>query len=291
MKLDVFAPLDRRERALHRAAYRRHFFSRNGPFDSRTLTFERREAHLRRLLDVAPAARGSETIDAAVFRARYSRFEPHQPASGVLLLLLAIVKLQVVPLAPCTHWFDQLVSRAPPEVDDTKLLVLAEEALDFHLLNSSTRLFALSPPGARRLGGAARTALHGVPCGPGFVGRPLQFARRLLDVVSLLELLRTSRDILRGKPHLLEPLEERLLEVLVDRVGHVSFSRTELGAAELARARALLPALTLALFEERREMLTIGAFALFPSTDVIRYQLSDLLPDAVRRRAYLVATD
>jgi hypothetical protein len=57
-------------------------------------------------------------------------------------------------------------------------------------------------------------------------------------------------------------------------------------AEETHDARVALPALTLALFAERREMSAIGAFSLFPSTDVIRYRLKALLPEAVRRDAF-----
>jgi hypothetical protein len=52
-------------------------------------------------------------------------------------------------------------------------------------------------------------------------------------------------------------------------------------------ALPLLAIVNAVLVDERRETSAIGAFSLFPSTDVIRHRLNGLLPEHVRLNAYL----
>jgi hypothetical protein len=54
-------------------------------------------------------------------------------------------------------------------------------------------------------------------------------------------LLEATRHILAHDPELRDALEERIVEVLIDEIGHIGFNRTLLGPAGMAYARALFP--------------------------------------------------
>jgi hypothetical protein len=61
----------------------------------------------------------------------------------------------------------------------------------------------------------------------------------MIGVLVFLELLAAARTILKHAPPVRDAIEERLIEILIDEIGHVSFQRLTMGRAGLALTRAL----------------------------------------------------
>ena len=115
------------------------------------------------------------------------------------------------------------------------------------------------------------------------MARPLVLAGEILGTIMFMNLLQASERVLKHDPELRDSVQERLTEILVDELGHVSFNRMCLGGAGLAQARALVPIVALTL---RSAIPEFSALGLVPSPDT-QVIAPTSLPEAVRRTAYL----
>jgi hypothetical protein len=79
-------------------------------------------------------------------------------------------------------------------------------------------------------------------------------------VLVFLELLDAARTILKDAPTVRDAVEDRLIEILIDEIGHVSFQRLSMGRTGLALTRALLPIVALGLSSAVPEVRALGAF-------------------------------
>ena len=81
-----------------------------------------------------------------------------------------------------------------------------------------------------------------------------------------------------------DAVEERLTEVIIDEIGHVSFNRLCLGSVGLANARMLCPIVAAGLHDAVPEFRPLG-LKLGTHVDRPLFERSEL-PDEVRRRAF-----
>lgn len=93
---------------------------------------------------------------------------------------------------------------------------------------------------------------------PDFFRYPLVLVAEFLGVVMMSRMLRSVREIFQTTPPLRDGLEERLIEVLIDEIGHVSYNRLQLDSRGLALARALLPAVALGIGRPVEEAEVLG---------------------------------
>ena len=98
-------------------------------------------------------------------------------------------------------------------------------------------------------------------------------------------LLRRTREILADEPVLRELFEERVTEVLIDEIGHVSFYRMLLGSSGLRLASALLPLVAVGLRGAIPEAERAGVMPV-PWDEVFSFELRDI-PDEIRARAFV----
>jgi hypothetical protein len=101
----------------------------------------------------------------------------------------------------------------------------------------------------------------------------------------LAHMLRLLREVFKAAPSLRDALEERLIEVLIDEIGHVSYNRLQLNAWGCALAKAMLPLISVGIGCPVTEARALGLFPI-PLRDVFAFEMNQL-PDAIRRAAFI----
>ena len=114
----------------------------------------------------------------------------------------------------------------------------------------------------------------------------LKLASEIYSVMIFTRLLLVTREIMARDPVLRDALDERVSEVLIDEIGHVSFARLCLGARGLAAARVLLPLIVMALRKPIPEAAALGILPL--SWEHVRSFDLRHVPEDVRCRAFVV---
>jgi hypothetical protein len=280
--LDVFSPLSLEERRAQHAAYRQFLLERDGAVDIPTRTLALREAGMARYAKPLPRLR---EIDQALFQQQYDRFDGRRRMSGEAGLLLALVKANAAEAYGVTQTFDTVYRRAQRANDDVEVLLLIEETYHTRILLSSTVLFGLDITTPFRPAAPLRGLISGISRGPEDLSRPLILAGEIVGAVTFINLFHKAREVLKHDAELRDAMEERIVEVLTDEIGHITFNRLLLGPAGLRVARLLMPLVSKALSIALPEL---GALGLHASADgAAGVTTSNRLPEAVRRAAFV----
>ena len=158
---------------------------------------------------------------------------------GDVLLLLALTRLHEAFGFGSPAEYRQTVLRSLRDADDTGVIVVVEKAYDARTLSTTAALFGVVPQArGGRLPSVAATVLAGGR-GAAPLRTSLLLAAEIVHVIALLNLHRVTREVLRASPALRDGVEERLLDVLTDAVGHVCFRRLCTDAVGLARAERI----------------------------------------------------
>ncbi|HYO96340.1 MAG TPA: hypothetical protein VER33_17600 [Polyangiaceae bacterium] len=280
--LNVFTPMKRAARPQQRLAYRSFLADRDGVPDLEQRTLSRREESLSRFLRPLAAER---ELDRAAFYAQYERFDPTSPTSPETLLLLTLVKVNAAEAFGVNSTYEQARSRADANEDDLEVVLLIEESYHTKILLSSARLYGMDVQAPYTPPTALRTLIGGIAHTPEFLSRPLILASEIFGTLSFLKLLQAAGTVLKHDPELRDAVEERLTEVLIDEIGHVSFNRMCLGHAGLAQARVLLPLVARGLRNAIPEFAALGIDLSCDGAEQIT--TSTHLPEAVRRAAFV----
>lgn len=120
---------------------------------------------------------------------------------------------------------------------------------------------------------------------PDVLARPLTLAGEMMGLLVFLRLLDAARTVLKHAPSVRDAVEERLLEILIDEIGHVSFQRLSMGRAGLALTKALLPIVALGLASSIPEVRALGAIPRAPVEGITALARGGL-PETVRRNAF-----
>ncbi|HKP64885.1 MAG TPA: hypothetical protein VJV78_49470 [Polyangiales bacterium] len=280
--LDVFSPLSLEARRAQHAAYRQFLLERDGDLDLTARTLSLRESGMARYAKPLPRVR---EIDQALFQQQYARFDVRRRMSGEAGLLLALVKANAAEAYGVTQTFDTVYRRAQRVQDDVEVLMLVEETYHTRILLSAAVLFGLDITTPFRPAPPLRALISGISRGPDSLSRPLVLAGEIVGAVTFLNLFHKAREVLGHDPELRDAMEERVMEVLTDEIGHISFNRMLLGPAGLRTARVLLPLVSKALSIALPEL---GALGLHASAEGAEHvTTSHALPDAVRRAAFV----
>jgi hypothetical protein len=202
-----------------------------------------------------------------------------------MLLLLALVKVNAAESWGVNQTFESAIERASAADDDTELIVLCEEFYHTKILLSSACLYGIRVGETARPHIALRTLITGIATTPEVLSRPLTLAAEMLGVLVFLNLLDRARDLLKDVPSVRDALEERLVEILIDEIGHVSFQRLEMGRAGLAYTKRLLPVMAFGLSNAIPEVRALEAL---PKSPIENLALAgSRLPETVRRSAFI----
>jgi hypothetical protein len=280
--LDLFSPLSLEARRAQHAAYRQFLVERDGALDLATRTLSRREAGMARYAKPLPRLR---EIDQALFHEQYARFDVRRRMPGEAGLLLALVKANAAEAYGVTQTFETVYRRAQRVRDDVEVLLLVEETYHTRILLSSTVLFGLNITTPFRPGAPLRALISGIARGPEDLSRPLVLAGEIVGAVTFLNLFHKAREVLKHDAELRDAMEERIIEVLTDEIGHISFNRLLLGPAGLRTARLLLPLVSKALSIALPELGALGLHASAEGAETVT--TSKDLPDVVRRAAFV----
>jgi hypothetical protein len=282
--LDIFSPLSLEARRENRAAYQKFLTDRDGVVDIERRTLTRREEGMARY--TKPLARIRE-MDSRLFEARCASFDPKAETPPEVLLLLALVKVNAAESFGANRTYERVFRHAIKHNDSLELTLLIEETYHTRILLSSTVLYGIEVTAPFKPPASLRALIAGITKSPEFVSRPLTLASEILGTLVFAKLLEKTHHILRHDPELRDSVEERLCDVLVDEIGHVSFNRMCLGGAGLAQARMMLPILGMTLAGTVPELSALGAMSSAATRDLTPLSTGRGLPEHVRKVAFL----
>jgi hypothetical protein len=282
--VDLFSPLPPEARRENRAAYQSFLAARDGIVDLERKTLTRREEGMARY--TKPLARLRE-MDRALFDSQYAVFDRKVEMPPEMMLLMALVKVNAAESFGANRTYDKFLHRAVKKEDSLELTLLIEETYHTRILLSSAVLYGMEVTSAFKPPAALRALISGITVTPEFISRPLTLASELLGTLVFTRLLEKARAILAHDPELRDAIEERLCDVLVDELGHVSFNRMCLGGAGLAQARMMLPILGATLGGVIPELSVLGTMSSFSEGDLDAVYNGTRLPDHVRKAAFL----
>jgi hypothetical protein len=282
--LDLFSPLEPGVRRDGLVAYRQFLAQRDGEVDVESRTLARREQGMQRFMRPLPRVR---EMDRELFRAQYENFDRKKKTPPEMLLLIGLVKVNAAETYGVSQSFDKVYRRAIESEDDLELVLLIEETYHTRILLSSAILYGIDVASPYRPHAGLRALIGGINHAPDFISRPLVLAGEILGTLSFIHLLHKAREILGHDPELCDAVEERVSEILVDEIGHVSFNRMCLGAAGLAETRLLLPAVVMGLSSAVPELGMLGALAAGVSDELALLNTERRLPEHVRKAAFI----
>jgi hypothetical protein len=284
MLTDIFRPFPREARSETLAAYKTFLAARDGAMDLEKRQLSRREEGMARYEQSPSRIRD---IDRDLFARQYEAFDPKARTAPELMLLLALVKVNAAEAYGVNRNYELQLRRAVKKGDDLELMLLCEETYHTRILLSSARCYGIEVKAAYTPPTALRVLIGAIGGTPQVVSRPLIMAAEVMGVLSFLNLLEKTRTILRHDPELRDGIEERLCEVLVDEIGHVSFNRALLGSAGLAQARMLLPVLGATMSSVIPELKALGTMPSGSQDEVTSLAKASRLPAQVARAAFV----
>jgi len=280
--LDVFTPLSADAQRASRDAYRQFLTERNGAADVQNRILARREERMTHYARPLPRVR---EIDRPAFLEQYARFDPRRKMSREALLLMALVRINGAEAYAVDEHFDTAYQRALSGQDDLEVLLHIEETYHTRILLSSAVLYGLDITAPYVPPLSLRALIGSITRGPDVLSRPLILAGEIVGTSTFLNLLYATREILKHDPELRDAIEERLTEVLIDEIGHISFNRMLLSRSGLRRARWLLP---LVAAGSAATVPVLGAIGLRTlADDATTVTTTSRLPEAVRRAAFV----
>jgi len=279
---DLFRPLPPEAQREQRLAYRSFLADRDGTPDIAARTLSYREERMKLFLRPGLAPR---ELDRGSFEAQYARFDPSRPTSREALLILALVKVNAAEAYGVNSSYPKALRRARALDDDLELMLLIEETYHTKILLSSALLYGIAVDGPYTPPPSLRLLIAGIEHAPEVLARPLTMAAEILGTALFSNLLHVARDVCQADPELRDALEERLTDVLIDEIGHISFNRMCLGERGLERVRSLLPWVARGLAGAMPEL---GALGLEVTGRGIEDVLSARrLPESVRQAAFI----
>jgi hypothetical protein len=277
----IFTALTPEARRDQRDAYREFVAVRDGAVDVTRRRLARREAKMRDYLTPVSAPR---PLDRPLFEAQYASYDPQRTTPPEMLLLLSLVKINAAEAYGVEKMMAPLMARAQREADDLELVLTIEEDYHTRILLSASSLYGLDVSGAYRAHLGLRALIGVLSTVSHTMSRPIVLAAELVGTLYFLDLLRVARDVLKEVPAVRDAVEERLTDVLVDEIGHVSFNRLCLGSLGLTQARMVFPLVAAGLSDAVPELRTLG---LRLPTEIDRpLATRPDVPEHVRRQAF-----
>jgi hypothetical protein len=279
----VFDPVPEPLRRERLEAYAAFLAERDGEPDFARRTLARREA--------ATAAFEQTTLRydgpfaAALFEAQHRRYDARRPTPAEVALLLVFAKIN----ANEAYGVERVTRSARADGDDlpSRLLrlLLLEETYHTRLLLSATAIFGVRVTEPARPVTMTRAIVAGVAGLPEAAARPILLAGEILGILTFLRLAAAVRRVFADRPEIRDALEERVTEVLIDEVGHMSYNRLLSVGGTFAVLRRLLPLFALGTRGALPEAEALGMLPL-PVREVLSFDVG-ALPQEVRRRAFV----
>lgn len=259
-------------------AYREFLARRNGP------DFATRDE---RMKGFDPSSvRAKTAVDSARFNRNYASFSDPN-VSEEELALLAFVKMNAG-----EAYGVEVVSKArlkkltaPGLANEVERILTDEERYHTRLLVGAAGHFeGLSVGDAWRPSLPLRTLIGTLARLPSQFFHPVLLASEIAGVHTFNWMLLRLRTLFPDQPAVRESMERRLLEVLIDEIGHIAFNRVMVGSLGRSFARQLAKLVAQSHRVSGRELIALGY-----GTDTLgtidRFDFQDL-PEEVRRHAF-----
>jgi hypothetical protein len=161
-----------------------------------------------------------------------------------------------------------------------------EEKYHTRILLGATAQFDLqAPTGAWRPALPLRVLIGALTWSPKVLFHPVLLGAEISGLFTFNWMLQRVGEIFRDEPAVRETLEQRLMEILVDEIGHVAFNRLAVGPLGMAAAKALAPRIASAAAHITPEL---GALGWKESLTEFEHFDFASLPEEARRRAFFV---
>jgi len=225
-------------------------------------------------------------IDAARFNRNYGRFR-ETDISEEELALLTFVKVNAG-----EAYGVEVVSKArlqkitaPGLPTQVERILADEERYHTRLLVGAAGHFeGLQVGDAWRPPVALRVLIGSLAHLPTVFFHPLLLASEIAGVHTFDWMLRRLKTLFRDQPAVRESMERRLIEVLIDEVGHITFNRVMVGAIGRAVARQLAKGVAQSYRTMTPEIVALG-YGQADLGTIDRFDYRDL-PEEVRRNAF-----
>jgi hypothetical protein len=281
--IDVFEPMSPDAQRDQRAAYRAFVIERDGTADFEQRTLARRELSTQRF--TRPPARIRE-LDRQLFDAQYAQYDAKHKTPVEMTLLLALLKINASEAYGVKLAYDNAKKRALASEDDLELRLLIEETYHTRILLSAANAYGMDVTPPNTPPGALGLLIASIATTPKFVARPLTMAAEILGTLLFLNLLHCTRSELAHDAELRDAFEERIIEVLVDEIGHIGWNRMTSGPLALAQTRLILPRVALSLGNAMPEVAALAVMPDNPEGLILALRDSPRLPEAVRKQAF-----
>jgi hypothetical protein len=280
---DVFEPIPRSLRSERLEAYAAFLAERDGEPDFSRGTLARREASA--LSFEQTSLRYDGPFAASLFDAQHRQYDRRRPTPAEALLLLVFVKIN----ANEAYGVERVTRSARLGGDDLAArllrLVLLEETYHTRLLLSASVLFGVRVTEPARPVPVTRAIVAGISNLPEVASRPIMLAGEILGILTFLRLLDAVRRVFTDHAEIRDALEERVTEVLIDEVGHMSYNRLLADGSTFAGLRPLLRLLAIGTRWALPEAEALGMGPI-PISEVLSFDIG-ALPAEVRRRAFV----
>lgn len=280
----LFGPVPEtpREDLLH--AYLAFLERRNGTLDASS-DYPLREQWLAERN--ASQVRYQGAVDEELFHRGYARFDPAVAKSPALAALLAFVKMNAG-----EAYGVEVVSRARYQrpatsdaFDRVERVLSKEETYHTRILLGATRHFGVpEPKGAWKPALSLKLLIGTLAHTPRSLFHPVLLASEVGGVFTFNWVLRRLKDLFPDQPQLREVMEERMMDILVDEIGHVAFNRLAVGPTGMNAARSIAPHVAKATAEMTPELRALG-FTKDALRDFDSFGLSQL-PEQARAKAF-----
>ena len=285
LRPSFYAPIPESAREDLLLAYRRFLERRNGDMDL-TRGFSLREEWLREASSWGSQYQGP--VDGEQFNRAYASFAEVKKLSLPELALLTFVKANAG-----EAYGVEVVNRVRQKrVDGTKLFHQVERLLSFEetyhtrILIGATQHFGVKVEGAWRPNLQLRLLIGSLAYAPGIFFHPILLASEISGVFVFHWMLKRVGEIFKDQPAVRESMEQRLIEILVDEVGHVAFNRMAVGPLGLSVVRNMVPSIMQGVTGTTPEYKAMGLNG-HELSKINGFDL-DQLPEEVLRRAYFV---
>jgi len=280
-----FAPAPGRDADDLWADYRAFLTERNGVLDVDT-GFDKREAAMRDMASWGGTFDGR--VDPERFRRNYTAYDG-EGLTGPELALLAFCKVnagEAYGVDVTRRARAHLLDRDEPIYRVEKCLAREE---DFHtriLVGATQHFEGVEVGGAWSPAWPLRLLIFALATFPTALYHPVLLGAEISGVFTFNWLLERLKTVFPRDPQVRESMERRLIEILVDEVGHVAFNRVAVGRLGLAVALPLALRINGAVPTMVPELGALG-FDTHERSALTRFDYASL-PEEVRRRAWFV---
>lgn len=285
-KQGFFEPVDDAQREALLAEYIAHLEQRNGKIEPGSGVLPKREISLEAMNEAA--RQRIEPLPQEQFDRLWADFDPARARENPRMLLLLLFSkmnggeaygVRVVKAVHGKRWENA-------EDLPTRAIQYAQEEEEYHtrILVGAANHFGIQVTQQYDPTAALKVLIGALAYAPKPMFHPILYASEVSGVYLFNWTLHQISRWIKDDPALVDALEQRLIEVLVDEIGHVAFNRLVLGETGRKLGRALAGQVLRGLPVMTPELRPVG----FDSAALRGFARFDLpaLPEEARRRAF-----